>query len=551
MSSFNVGEFFRQKRLQDQINGQDPSYDPDSNTAWMEHAVKFPTTPDVSADISHPQTNIPTTVDPAVLQHIQSGGSDVIPATPQEAQGQVQFPQFTPEAAQAIGPTQPDQFKSPNIGPEEAAYRAQLGQTPLRANDHPGMLRRIVGDIAGVGVGLHTSDPVQAMQTTEQVTHAPYYQQLQNFNQGLDIQKQKSELETGDVSRAATQSHLAAQTGAEEARRQAEQARGEKFQYDISDTAHKRKLEELAVQHPGTNAFHEAKLKDGSLVYLKRDNQTGRLINTDTNLPVDMNAIEVLSDPNKSLKQTQDEKIPAALQASIKAREIVADPKKLGTPEYEAAQEYIKNLSQGKDPKTAFDAVKDKTNEERKAKGQAEMSSSELTSLAVKLGSIEKPPQLMVVDPNTNRAINLRPGDVLPPGATTPQQQGQNTAKKQKENEEMTADKDFVNGYIQRGVYTGPDDEALLERFFNATKPSTGFRMNQSQIALLTNLRSLSSKIKAGAAHLTGGTLFDDKQRKEIANTINTIIDSKMKSSGNQVTAPSSSNDDWSVKVVK
>ena len=331
-----------------------------------------------------------------------------------------QEPEF-PDAAQSVPQT--PQFQAPQIGPEETKYREMQKQQPMLSNYHPSRLRSILASIAGGVAGIN--DPTggaRAQALNQAIRYGPYRQQLEQFNQGLGVQKSAAEQEIGDVSRAATQGHLAAQSEAEVARRQAEEARGRKYEYDISDTAFNRRMQELAVQHPGTNAFHEAKLKDGSLVYLKRDNQTGRLINTDTNLPVEMSAIDVLSDPNKSLKQTQDEKIPAALQASIKAREIVADPKQQGTPAYEAAQEFIKNLSQGKDPKTAFDAVKDKTNEERRAKGQPEMSSSELTRLAKQLQPAQGP---FLIDPNTNTLFRGQPGQVLPPNVRTPQQEGQ------------------------------------------------------------------------------------------------------------------------------
>jgi len=345
MPDFDFGEFLRQKRIQDAVNAHDPSYNPDDATHWISTAQKLHSPIESQSNLA------------------------------------VQEPEF-PDAAQSV----PQGSRMPQIGPEETKYREMLPQQPKLSEYHPSRLRSILASIAGGVAGIN--DPTggaRAQQLNQSIRYGPYKQKLDEFNQGLSIQKTAAEQEIGDVSRAATQEHLAAQSGAENARRHAEEARGAKFEYDISDTAHKRKMEELTVQHPGTNVFHEAKLKDGSLVYLKRDNATGKLINTDNNMPVDMNAIDVLSDPNKSLKQTQDEKTPAALQASIKAREIVADPKKQGTPEYEAAQEYIKNLSQGKDPKTAFDAVKDKTNEERRARNQPEMSSSELEALAKKL----------------------------------------------------------------------------------------------------------------------------------------------------------------------
>lgn len=554
MAEFDVGEFLRQKRIQDAINAHDPNYNPDDATHWIAAAQKIQSPPDVTSAPPINQTNLAQpvsdsgTVDPAI-------GDQAI-GTPAQSQEET----INPIALDKINRGKLDpfpsnfaqpQFKPPAIGPEETAYRQQLVQTPLRSDYHPGKLRQILGGLAGVSVGLNTSDPNKAFAAEDTFKDAPYNKRLSEFNQGLGIQQQKAQAEIGDVSRAATQQELEARRQAEEERAAAERARRDKFVYDTSQTAHDRKLEELRTSHPNAVVFHEAKFKDNSIHYLKRDAVTGKLVDTDTNLPVDMNAVDTLSDPNKSLKQTQDEKIPAALQASIKAREIVADPKQQGTPAFEAAQEYIKNLSQGKDPKTAFDAVKDKTNEERKAKGLPEMSSSELTSLAKQLQPAQGP---FLIDPSTNTLIRGQAGQVLPQGVVTPQQSGQEQTRKSKALEEMEADRDFVNGYIERGAPTGPDDEALLERFFNATKPSSGFRMNAQQIKLLTDLRSLKSRISAGFGRLTGGTLFDDTQRKQVAQAINDMIDAKtraIKGGVGPVSSPKTSNDGWSVKVVK
>lgn len=394
MADFDFGEFLRTKRIQDAVNAHDPSYNPDDATHWLSAA-----------------------------HNIASPGSQ----SSLDTQSSIQFPQFTPDAAQSIGPVQPQennaQPKSESqispMGPEESKYREMLGQTPLRSQDKSGMLRKVLGGVAGIGSGIHTSDPRVGSEVTESVTHAPYYQKLQGFNQGLAIQQIKSQAETGDVASAAKNQELVARRNAEEARAEAENARKQDFVYRSSEQAHQRKLEELAVQHPGSSVFIEARYKDGTLHYLKRDDATGRLVDTEKpGTPVNADAIDVMSDPNKSLKQSQDEKIPASLQASIKAREIVADPKKAGTPEFEAAQEYIKNLSQGKDPKQAFDAVKDKTNEERRAKGQSEMNSRELETLAKRLQPDQKFGTLMV-NPVNNQVLNPKPGQVLPPGART------------------------------------------------------------------------------------------------------------------------------------
>lgn len=375
MPDYNVMDFIRQKWIQDKANATDPTYDPNSASSWIQHVTKMP------EESSQPQVTQPT---------------------------QKQTPQ-TP------------QFKAPVIGPEETKYRQMIQQAPLKSDWHPSKLRSILAGIAGVTSGV-LEGPRMGEQIGGYIRNQPYEQKAEEYNQGLNRQGAVAKQEISDVSNAATQGHLAAQSAAEVARKNAEVSRGNRFDYQTSYLAHQRKLEELRVEHPGTSVFHEARFKDKTLHSLKRDSK-GQLVDTETNTPVSMNAIDQLSDPNKSLKDTKTANLPAALQGSIAAREIVADESKKGTPEYEAAQDYINELHKGKDPTAAFGAIVQKTNQERAARNQPEMTSAELTSLQK---TLQPTPQLPgMVDPNTNTVFRPKPGQVLPPNSRTLQQEGQ------------------------------------------------------------------------------------------------------------------------------
>lgn len=85
----------------------------------------------------------------------------------------------------------------------------------------------------------------------------------------------------------------------------------------------------------------------------------------------------------------------------------------------------------------------------------------------------------------------------------------------------------YANNYISSKNYTGPGDEALLEKFFELAKPTSGFRMTQSQIELLQKGRSWIEGAKGQAGHVEGGTLFSEKQRNEIAGTMKMLAQSK------------------------
>lgn len=82
---------------------------------------------------------------------------------------------------------------------------------------------------------------------------------------------------------------------------------------------------------------------------------------------------------------------------------------------------------------------------------------------------------------------------------------------------------DYANDYVPRDVHTGPGDEALMEKFFELAKPSTGFRMSQQQIDMLKNAQSWMGGIEAHLRHATTGTWFSDQQRKEISDTMNDL----------------------------
>jgi len=526
MAEFDVGEFLRQKRIQDAVNAHDPSYNPDDATHWISAAQKIQE-PDVTSNPNLAQPiNDSGTIDPSI-------------------------------GDQAI--TQSPTFKAPVIGPEESAYRQQLGQTPLRSDYHPRMLRRILGGVAGVGMGLATSDPTKALATEDTIKDAPYNKKLSEFQQGLGIQQQKAQAEIGDVSRAATQQELEARRQAEEERAAAERARRDKFIYDTSETAHARKLEELKIQHGDKAVFHEVKLKDGTIVYAKRDPLTGKLINTDNNLPIDMKAVDTLSDPNKSLKQTADEKIPAALQAGIKAREIIADPKQQGTPAFEAAQEYLKNLAAGKDPKTAFDAVKDKTNEERKAKGQPEMSSSELTALAKQLQPDQKFSTLMI-NPANNQVINPKPGQVLPLGVRTLAGESQTNTpttptrgKAEQANTVIHAGEDLKNFIDQNKAKLGKIGDYWQQIASGTPVADPDIAEFQTRIASYAALQAAAhgfrgANVMKDFEGKLGGPARNPEAIKRAIDGITATMNEIAKTGGGSIPT---SNAGWSVKVVK
>lgn len=92
---------------------------------------------------------------------------------------------------------------------------------------------------------------------------------------------------------------------------------------------------------------------------------------------------------------------------------------------------------------------------------------------------------------------------------------------------------DFANTYIKKGKFTGADDEALLEKYFELAKTSSGFRMTKPQQDMLIKSRGLAEGAKATGGHLAGGTYFGKAQRQEIVDTMNALAKSLGISSSN------------------
>ncbi len=115
--------------------------------------------------------------------------------------------------------------------------------------------------------------------------------------------------------------------------------------------------------------------------------------------------------------------------------------------------------------------------------------------------------------------IEIHPGMKLPAGTQTIT--GQIKAQQGEEGKNTAIN--YANDYLQRGTYTGPGDEALMEKFFEMAKPSSGFRMTEPQMAMLRNAQGWMNSFESKARHALSGTWFSDTQRKQIVDTMNEL----------------------------
>lgn len=127
-----------------------------------------------------------------------------------------------------------------------------------------------------------------------------------------------------------------------------------------------------------------------------------------------------------------------------------------------------------------------------------------------------------VVDP-TGHVGRVHEGQTIKEGTQTlTGGLGTETKKIQSANAALEASS-YAKSYLAGGNFTGPGDEALMERFFEVAKPTSGFRMTQQQMDMLMKARSWMDSAEAHTLHATKGTYFSDDQRKQIADTMSAL----------------------------
>lgn len=114
----------------------------------------------------------------------------------------------------------------------------------------------------------------------------------------------------------------------------------------------------------------------------------------------------------------------------------------------------------------------------------------------------------------------IKPGIPLPSNIISPSQAGSANAADIKGTDQVNSDLGYAQDYLASGTYTGPGDEALMEKFFDMAKPSTGFRMSQPQIDMLMKARSWMESAQGIKQHATTGVWFPPDQRKQIVDTM-------------------------------
>lgn len=230
------------------------------------------------------------------------------------------------------------------------------------------------------------------------------------------------------------------------------------------------------------------------------------------------------------------------IRSEIKARENKPEPEV--KPEIEAFNDLLK---QGKTPREAYEIMK-QAGQKPPTQSFEEQSYSEWAATQKAVGKPsdrmafekaraaatqkperpEKPQRQLAITPD-NKVIELTPGMAVPPGTKSLSGELSLTAKTEQGEEAGKAATQYANDYLSGKQWTGPGDEALMEKFFEMAKPSSGFRMTQAQIEMLQRSRDLMGSITAKAKHAftPEAPWFSDTQRQQIVKTMNDLAKSR------------------------
>jgi hypothetical protein len=149
---------------------------------------------------------------------------------------------------------------------------------------------------------------------------------------------------------------------------------------------------------------------------------------------------------------------------------------------------------------------------------------SDYSALTQKPPQPEKPQRVLGITPD-HKVIEITPGMQLPEGTQTVTGEIKADAGKQAGEDALNYAKD----YLASKKYTGAGDEALMEKYFELAKPSSGFRMTQPQIEMLTKAQDIMNSVVAKGKHLFSpeAPYFSPTLRQSIVDTMSQIQSSK------------------------
>ena len=140
----------------------------------------------------------------------------------------------------------------------------------------------------------------------------------------------------------------------------------------------------------------------------------------------------------------------------------------------------------------------------------------------------QQPQRELIAEPQpdgSTKLVEATPGMTLPKGATPASGIGKGDQKADEAEAAGKAAQQYADDYMAGKQFTGPGDEALMEKYFELAKPSSGFRMTQSQIELLMKARDMMDSVVAKGKHLftPDAPYFSTTQREHIVDTMKNL----------------------------
>lgn len=181
---------------------------------------------------------------------------------------------------------------------------------------------------------------------------------------------------------------------------------------------------------------------------------------------------------------------------------------------------------QGLETKQLFDAINTSAGATEK-EAQAQKARAEANAPPKTEGTLELREDAQgnpIYFNNKTGEITPATGDIFAPGSLQKRQDAQ-----EKLLGSARDSYNFARDYVAAKNHTASGDEAMMEKFFDLAKPSTGFRMTQPQQNMLLQGQSLWNQARASITHkLTpDAPYFSPQQRQQIMETMDNLAASK------------------------
>lgn len=393
-------------------------------------------------------------------------------------------------------------------GPAMQAYKAEIGNEPLRQDNPPSILRRVFAGIAGAGAGIASGNDAGAKAATG-IRDAGYNRQLSNYQQELAQKGQQAQLEAGG-NQAARQYYLdlakvqsentksqanLSQKEAEASRAGYFKSRAKVADYSITPEGQQaaKDLAQARVRPPGAQVPWKVVTKDGK-THVGVLQPGGAFKEGDTIIPT--------------------EQIDAEKTA------------KLGVKEPNAPQVSVEN-------QTATDIKKRHPDWNMEQVMHAISSAKEQPT---------KPPVVFVPDGKGGMTPQVAQfGHSVPVGTTTSGGMSTESVQANKQIvDENKALEDNKKAYQMANSFakqeTGPGDVALVMQFMGAIKPENigKIRFNPQEQNFIMGARNSLGDLDALLQKVSSGAKLVPQQRKQMLDTMK-IMASPQAATGGKV----------------